>query len=413
MPDVLLPRLSDSMEEGTILSWLRRDGETIGVGDELLEIETDKATMTYESPEEGTLQILVEAGTTLPVGAPIARIGAVTESAEPAAPAAEPQPETQPVEAIPSSEPVRGAGKDGAVGDATLATPLARRVARVHGVDLSAVAGTGPRGRVTRADLVAAASLSEPSPVPPAATTPEPRASPPVTSPHGAKGETTVLEPTRLQQVTARRMAEATATMPLFQVTTEAAMNAVIALRAQLKGLGARLPSVNDFVIKAAALSLREHPKVNASYRDGRHELHGRVNVGVAVAADEGLYVPTVNDADTLSLSAIAAEVRALAARVRDGVISPPELAGATFTVSNLGMYGMTEITPLVNPPQAAILGVGAIRPTLALVDGEVTERSLMTLTVSADHRVLNGADAALFLARIRELLEEPLRLAI
>ncbi|HET9094479.1 MAG TPA: 2-oxo acid dehydrogenase subunit E2, partial [Solirubrobacteraceae bacterium] len=186
--------------------------------------------------------------------------------------------------------------------------------------------------------------------------------------------------------------------------------------RAQLKQVareGDRVPSVNDLIVKACALALRSHPLANGSYRDDGFELHERVNIGVAVAAQGALVVPTVFDAATKSLGEIAAEVARLAARVRAGTISPTELEGGTFTVSNLGMFGMTAITPVINPPQAAILGVGAIRPTLARVDGAIVERSLLTLTLSCDHRILYGADAARFLAEIRELLETPLRLTL
>jgi pyruvate dehydrogenase E2 component (dihydrolipoamide acetyltransferase) len=408
MTDIAMPRLSDSMDEGTILSWLKRDGELVRRDDELVEIETDKATMTYESPETGILQILAAEGATVAVGQPIANLGAA-ERAEPP-PSRDPGPVFAPSEAEP---PPR-----------VSATPLARRVAREHGVDLADVPGSGPCGRITRADVVAAASLELPSPVPAARSAPTtapapaapsgPAASAPAPSDAtAAKGETTIVEPNRLQRVTARRMAEAKATVPHFQVTADAHVSAIAALRAQLKELPGTTPSLNDFVVKAAALALREHPKVNGSYRDEHFELHGRVNVGVAVATDDGLVVPTVHQADTLSLSAIAADVRRLAARVRDGAITPPELGGATFTVSNLGMFGMTAITPVINPPQAAILGVGAARPVLALVDGELIEDQLMTMTVSADHRILNGAEAARFLARVCELLEAPLRLAL
>jgi pyruvate dehydrogenase E2 component (dihydrolipoamide acetyltransferase) len=223
-----------------------------------------------------------------------------------------------------------------------------------------------------------------------------------------------VQELTRLQQVVARRMAEAKATVPEFQVQTEAAMDGVLALRAQLKAQGAAVvPSLNDFVVKACALALRAHPLANGSYRDGHFELHPRVNVGIAVAAQDALVVATITDADTRSLGEIAAEARRLAERVRSGEITPPELSGGTFTVSNLGMYGMTAITPVINMPQAAILGVGTTRATLAREGGELVEHQLMTLTLSCDHRILYGADAARFLSAIRELLEQPLRLLV
>ena len=211
-------------------------------------------------------------------------------------------------------------------------------------------------------------------------------------------------------------MSESKATIPHFQVQAEAGMDALIALRSELKALGehaAPVPSVNDFIVKACALALRAHPRANGSYRDGRFELHAAVNVGIAVAAPDALVVPTVTDADRRSLREIATESRRLAERVRDGKITPPELSGATFTVSNLGMYGMTAITPVINPPQAAILGVGAARAVPALEDGRLVERHLMTLTLSCDHRILYGADAAQFLSDIRDALEAPLRLML
>ncbi len=228
------------------------------------------------------------------------------------------------------------------------------------------------------------------------------------------KGATRRVEPTRTQRLVARRMAEAKATIPEFQVQTDVAMDAAIAFRAELRAIvddGA--PSLNDLVVKACAIALRWHPRANASYVDGGFEEHEHVNVGVAVAGDETLVVPVVHDADSKALAQIARETRRLAERVRLGAVTPPELAGATFTVSNLGMYGMTAIVPVINPPQAAIVGVGAIREQLARVDGEIVERRLMTLTLSCDHRILYGADASLFLGDVGRLLEAPLRLAL
>ncbi len=210
-------------------------------------------------------------------------------------------------------------------------------------------------------------------------------------------------------------MAETKATVPDFQIQAEVAMDAAIALRAQLKEIAeaGSAPSFNDMIVKACAVALRSHPRANGSYRDGRFELHQRVNVGIAVAGDDALVVATVPDADTKSLAQIARESRRLAERVRSGEITPPELSGATFTVSNLGMFGMTAITPVVNSPQAAILGVGALRETLARVDGEIVDRTLLTLTLSCDHRILYGADAARLLSDIKGLLERPLSLAL
>jgi pyruvate dehydrogenase E2 component (dihydrolipoamide acetyltransferase) len=428
MTELTMPKLSDSMEEGTILTWLKADGERVEAGDELLEIETDKATMTHQAEASGVLHILAREGTSLPVGAPIARVG---EEAE--APAREPEPEPQQPESPAASSgvevtaaaaaPVAGDGRR--AGTATRATPLARRVAQVHGVALEDVAGSGPLGRITRADVLAKAGLpAEPSPLPSGtATSPDgatapasAEAAPAEAAPAAttAKGEVKVVELSRLQSVVARRMAEAKATVPHFQVQTDVAMDAAIAFRAQIKAAGADAPSFNDLIVKAAALALRAHPPANGAYRDGRFELYSRINVGIAVAADGALVVPTIFDADEKSLGTIAGEARRLAGRVREGTVTPPELSGATFTVSNLGMYGMTAIAPVINVPQAAILGVGAMRTVLARDgDGEIVDRNLITLTLSCDHRILYGAEAAEFLSAIRELLEQPLRLAL
>jgi len=390
MRELLMPRLSDAMEQGTVVKWLVADGAHVNEDEELVEIETDKATTTHVAEASGTLTILAPEGATLAVGEPIARIGAHTGATAEQAPRPAPAPAAS-----------------------SLATPLARRAARLHRVELAGVAGSGPRGRITRVDVLRAAGAPMPSPraaLPPRASSPAP-----ASDASGARGPTQRVELSRSQQLVARRMAEAKATVPHFQVQTEVAMDAAIALREQLKASvdGAVVPSLNDFVVKACASALHAHPRANGSYRDGGFELHGRVNVGLAVAAEDALVVPVVKDADTKSLGAIARESRLLAERVRAGAISPPELAGATFTVSNLGMYGMTAITPVIDPPQAAILGVGAVRETLARRGGEIVERALMTLTLSCDHRILYGADAARLLAEIRSLLEAPLALAL
>jgi pyruvate dehydrogenase E2 component (dihydrolipoamide acetyltransferase) len=415
--EITMPRLSDSMQDGTILTWLKTAGEQVQKGDELLEIETDKATMAYESPAAGRLTIIAQAGETLPVGAVIATLGEAAKSApaphpepHPAphaephpAPHAEPDPEPH---AEPEREPVTlpASAGNGAAPATVRATPLARRLAHAHGVDLTALHGTGPRGRITRSDVAAHAKIPDPVPVAPASA-------PPL---HAPKSETVAL--TRTQQLIARRMSESKATIPHFQVQTDARMDALLKLRADLKAItddDQPVPSINDFIVKAAALALRAHPRANGSYRDGQFELHAGVNVGIAVAAPDALVVATIADADKRPLRTIAADARRLAQRVRDQTITPPELSNATFTVSNLGMYGMTQITPVINPPQAAILGVGALRPVPALDDGQLTEHQHLTLTLSCDHRILYGADAAQFLADIRARLQTPLGLLL
>lgn len=417
MTEISMPRLSDSMEEGTILSWLKDDGDEVAAGDELVEIETDKATMTYASPESGALRIVAGVGETLPVGAPIAQLGAADETP------------TNDLERVSHAEGGKPAPSravhastdgNGNAGATVLATPLARRMATVHGVDLETLEGTGPRGRITRADVAASAGIEDPVDTSPAPSGRDSEIRPAFRDGSPTDGSPTdgpaVQDLTRVQQLIARRMSEAKATIPHFQVQTEADIDALLALRTQLKDQSQPpdpLPSLNDFIVKACALALRRHPRANGSYRDGRFELHEHVNVGIAVAAADALIVPTIADADTRSVGAIAREGRRLAAAVRDGSVTPRDLAGATFTVSNLGMYGMTAITPVINPPQAAILGVGAARAVPALRDGALVERRLMTLTLSCDHRILYGADAAEFLSDIRRGLESPLTLLL
>ncbi len=407
MTEIAMPRLSDSMQEGTILSWLKDDGDEVAVGDELVEIETDKATMTYESPAEGTLRIVAAVGETLPVGAPIARLGEAAEDVRRAERAAGRAPST----------PRRGPGSprehQNENENGSRSRPCGRRRWPAAWPPSTGSTSRRWRDRAARADHPGRRGRQRRHRERPGSGAgPVFRRRIP-----GSRALATVQELTRVQKLIARRMAEAKATIPHFQVQTEADIGALLALRAQLKDQPAPpdpLPSLNDFIVKACALALRRHPRANGSYRDGRFELHEQVNVGIAVAAADALVVPTIVDADSRSLGAIAGEARRLAAAVRDGSVTPRELSGATFTVSNLGMYGMTAITPVINPPQAAILGVGAARAVLALDDGgAVTERQLMTLTLSCDHRILYGADAAEFLADIRRGLESALALLL
>jgi pyruvate dehydrogenase E2 component (dihydrolipoamide acetyltransferase) len=432
--EIVMPRLSDSMEEGTILKWLKADGDEISRGDPLAEIETDKATLTYESDAGGVLTIVAEAGETLPIGSVIARLDGGSNGAAARRPAqAEPAPAPEPSPPAPEPEPAASQPPPVAPAPAPAASgrvkasPLARRMAREQGLDLQQLAGSGPGGRIVKADVeraaqapAAQAPAAQAAPPPAAASTPPPEpqappAPPPAAAPAEtgtAKGDVTVQELTRTQQLIARRMAESKATVPDFTLRTEIDMEACVRLRADLKALGGDVPSYNDMVVRASALALREFPRANGSYRDGRFELHSRVNVGVAVAAQDSLVVPTVFDADRKSLREIARETRAVAERVRAGTVTPPELSGGTFTVSNLGMYGVTDFTAVINPPQAAILAVGALAQRPVVRDGALVARHTMGATLVCDHRILYGADAAEFLARIRALLEQPLALA-
>ena len=427
MTDVVMPRLSDSMEEGTVLKWLKQVGDAVALGDELVEIETDKANMAYESDVAGTLtEILAAEGETLPVGAPIARVddeglGGVTSGRGTGRAAAGPVAgdggalrAEGPSSTPPSPAPPAGVASKTPVGseagERPKASPVARRVAKERGVDLAQIRGSGPGGRIVKADVERAEAGGAPA----VASSSLPAAV--SESPETAKGQTSYRELSKLQATIARRMAESKATAPHFYLEAEVDMSRAVEARGRIKaaaGEGEAVPSFNDMVVKACALALREHPRANGAYRDGRFELYSRVNVGIAVAGQDALVVPTVFDADRKGLRQIASESRALAQRVRDGQITPPELSGATFTVSNLGMYGIDRFSAVINPPQAAILAVGAIKERPVVRSGEIATAHLMQATLACDHRILYGADGAEFLARIRSLLEEPLSLAL
>jgi pyruvate dehydrogenase E2 component (dihydrolipoamide acetyltransferase) len=472
--DVTMPRLSDSMEEGTVLKWLVEEGDEVKRGEPLVEIETDKANMTYDADTDGVLvEVVAQEGDTLAIGEVIARIGdpgevkgdgrpsaeegekaeeraetaeaaeaegeaekaeaAETEAAEAetagaeeekAGAAAEGGPEREEAGATAEAgtatrerQPERGNG-DGRV----KASPVARRMARELGVELAHIEGSGPGGRIVKADVQAAAgdgAKAAPVEAPaeerveerPAV---EERAPAPPREEAGPKGRAELQELTRLQQTISRRMAESKATAPDFSISLTVDMTRAVELRARLKEVADPAPSFNDMVVKAAATALREHPRVNGAYRDGRFELYENVNIGVAVAAEDALVVPTIFNADTKSLGQIASDVRAAAAKVRDKTITPPELSGGTFTVSNLGMFGIEFFTAIINPPQASILTVGKLEKRPAVDEnGRIVARDQMTLSLICDHRILYGADGALFLSRVKELLERPLSLAL
>ena len=449
--DLVMPRLSDSMEEGTVLKWLKSVGDEVSVGDELVEIETDKANMVYESDAAGTLvEIVADEGDTLPIGEVIARVGEEGEApsgGDGGAPAKEDSDgqdgdaddgEAESGESAPKAQssvaetpdsapqddaqdespaPQTQAESDGKGDGRVKASPIARRIAKENDLDLQALQGSGPGGRIVKSDVEKAVKEG-----PPAEGAPEKAAAPAAAPAAGpgdaekAKGDVEHQDLTKLQAAVARRMAESKATAPHFYLNAEIDMTRAVEARTRLKESspeGGVLPSYNDMVVKACALALREFPRANGAYRDGRFELHSRVNVGVAVAAQDSLVVPTVFDADRKGLRQIAEEVRGLAGKVRDGKITPPELSGGTFTVSNLGMYGIDSFSAVINPPQAAILAVGAITEKPVVRDGEITTAHLMAVTLACDHRILYGADGAEFLSRVRSLLEEPLSLAL
>jgi pyruvate dehydrogenase E2 component (dihydrolipoamide acetyltransferase) len=445
--DIAMPRLSDSMEEGTVLSWRKQVGDEVAVGEELVEIETDKANMGYEADVAGTLlEIIVQENETAAVGAVIARIGnrdAQVQAPQAAGPVTAGDPPPLPVAkassgGVPPTVPPAAPASNGygeSTGGRVKASPLARRMASEMGVDLSALSGSGPGGRIVKRDVESASPAGgavggtvaeealatggnggSPAATGPAVASPGPSPSSSGPSPETAKGSVNTIELTKLQQVVARRMSESKATAPHFYLTTEVDMSAAVVARARIKeisGEGEVVPSFNDMVVKASAIALKKFPRANGAYKDGRFELYSRINVGIAVAADDALVVPTVFDADKKGLREIAADARALAGKVRGGKITPPELSGGTFSVSNLGMYGITSFGAIVNSPQAGILAVGAITDKPVVKDGEIVPGKVMEMTLSCDHRILYGADGAEFLAAIKRILEEPLALSL
>ncbi|WP_030166688.1 dihydrolipoamide acetyltransferase family protein [Spirillospora albida] len=399
MTEILMPRLSDTMEEGVVSSWQKRPGDEVRAGDVLCDIETDKAVMEYEAYEDGVLdRILVAEGETAAIGAPIAVIapaGGVPAPDPAPAPARAPVPEP---ESEPESAPLAVRRPDGA---RPPSSPLARRLARDHGVDLAALTGSGPGGRIVRADIEAAIR-AEASAVPAA---PEP-----VRTRAQDDPDVEAVPLNRFRKVAARRLTESKRDAPHFYLNREVDAGALAAFRATLNEvLAPARVSVNDLVVKAVATALREHPEVNVSYTEDALLFHGRVHVGVAVAVPDGLVVPVVRDADRKSVSRIGAETRELAVRAREGRLGAQDMSGGTFSVSNLGMFGVGSFSAVINPPEAAILAVGAVRDEPVVRDGRVVPGKRMAVTLSVDHRACDGATAAKFLARLAELLENPL----
>jgi pyruvate dehydrogenase E2 component (dihydrolipoamide acetyltransferase) len=394
--EVRMPRLSESMAEGTIVRWLHAAGDEVSLGDELAEIETDKSVVSFEAEAAGVLHIVVSEGESADVGSVIARIGNGQPDVPEPPPATQAPPPPPPAGPPPVAPPVTASTR-------YLASPLSRRRARELGVDLATITGTGPHGRIIRADVEAAGRVAQPE-----LNNTLPRRDTAATHAEGAK----TVPLTRIQQATVRRLAEA-ATIPAFALTAEVDMAEAIALRAALAQVISSAPTFTDFVVSAAARALREHPRMNGSAADGAVVLHSQVNVGVATETPEGLVVPVVNDADALSLTSVSASTRSLVARAREGTATPRDLDGATFTVSNLGMLGVVDFEAVLVPPQAGILAVGAVRSCPQVRQGEIVAVPMMSLTLTCDHRVLDGAEAARFLARVVQHLERPLALLV
>jgi pyruvate dehydrogenase E2 component (dihydrolipoamide acetyltransferase) len=455
--EIKMPRLSDTMEEGAISTWRKQPGDTVAIGDVLVEIETDKAVMEYEAYQAGTLaEILIPEGRNADIGAPIALLDDGAGSPAPAATAAPAKnaaaERSQPAlvantdSAIPAQAPVGsaspqpGASADG-YGDGSsrqIASPLVRKLVRENHLDLSHVTGSGPGGRIIRADI--AGLLSTPPAAPgssPAAvngatadtqteagpTAPAPTA-PAVSGPTVAGPVTPSADEVRgsheapvsqVRRVIARRLAASAREIPHFYVTAVADAQALMDLRAtlnaQLTDGGRAKISVNDLLIRACALALREHPDVNVSYGGEESSamlIHDRINIGVAVAAESGLIVPVISDADTKTVTQLGAEARKLVALAGERKLTPAQTSGGTFTISNLGMYGVEHFTAIINPPESAILAVGATTREPTVVGDALEPRYRLRYTLSVDHRVIDGALAAKFLRTLTSLVEHP-----
>ncbi|HLU54476.1 MAG TPA: dihydrolipoamide acetyltransferase family protein [Pseudonocardia sp.] len=433
MPEITMPRLSDTMESGVIATWHKHVGDPVHAGDVIADIETDKAIMELEAYEDGVLErILVGEGESAPIGAPIGVLGDGTGATADAGdePPAGTGTGTAEAPAAPPANPAPPAPAPAPPADRRPpASPLARRLARERGVDLATVRGTGPNGRVIRADIEAAAAAQQAAqptgtaqPAQPAQAAPAPAETPgpaapaaPPTQDAGADDDVEVLPLPRMRQVAAERLTRSKQEAPHIYLTRAVDVTELLALRGRLNetlaAAGGPKVSVNDLVIKAVAGALRAHPEINVSYAGDSVRRHRRVHVGVAVAVESGLLVPVVRDADRMSVSEIAARTRDLATRARDRKLRADEMTGSTFTVSNLGMYGIEQFTAVINPPEAAILAVGAATEEIRPRDGEPVVRSIMRLTLSCDHRVVDGAVGAAFLQTLAAVLEAPLRI--
>jgi pyruvate dehydrogenase E2 component (dihydrolipoamide acetyltransferase) len=421
-----MPKLGFDMQEGQLVKWLKKPGDSVQTGEIVAEIESDKATVEVEAYVAGTfLQLLVNEGDWVPIGAPIAVVGQLGEQYDlaalgvaiketgvgagatsapteaQAAPVATPSPPAEPAPA-PTGEG-DGRGLPGGV----RASPLARRLAEEHGIDLARVSGSGPQGRIVREDVE---EFKESAVAAPPAPAPRPVALTPI--PAGPDSEE--IPTPRMRSRIGARMTESKQTVPHFYVTTEVDMGPALALRSEINAK--RDPenkvSVNDMIVKAAALALREFPNINSAFNGETIIRHNRINVGIAVAVENGLLNVVSRDADLTPLTVMAPVHRDMIARAREGKIKPEDVEGETFAVSNLGAYEVDHFIAIINPPAAAILAVGTARQTpVALEDGSLGVGWRMKATVSADHRVTDGAEAAQFLQRVKQILEDPLRL--
>jgi pyruvate dehydrogenase E2 component (dihydrolipoamide acetyltransferase) len=444
VPEVIMPKMGDAMEEGTLLKWLKSEGEEVSEGDPIAEIETDKVTMELEAEDEGTLaQLIASEGQDVPVGEAIAFIqgegeevperseGGGEEEAEEGgeedgggaqATATETEaPEEEEAEAEADGQ------ADGRADGHFRASPIVRRLAEENDLDLAKIDGSGPAGRIVERDVRAAMESGTAQRTEDGAAQEDGVAAPEQAGMQGFQPArlpepteepgTQLVEPTRMMQVIGERMTEAQQHIPHFYATVEVRMDAAMALRKQLneqlEAEGLKL-SVNDFVMKACAVALRSYPNLNALYTTRGVELHEKVDMAMAVALDQGLITPVIRDIGSKGLAAISQESKDLASRAREGKLQPQEYQGGTITVSNMGMFGIESFTAIINPPQAAIVAVSSIarRPDYD-ENGEIVPASMMKLTLSADHRIANGRDGALYMAEVKRVLENPVMLMV
>jgi len=429
--EIVMPRLSDTMERGTIARWLVHEGDAVHEGDVLAEIETDKATMELNSYSDGVLlRILVQDGEAAELGAPIALVGAEGEdvsgfsaaeaNGDAAASAGEgeaPAPSATAVAA--PAAPASDAAAPASAGGELKASPVARRIASDAGFDLRPLAGkgSGPDGRIVRVDVERAlAGGAPPAPAPSAAAAAPAPAPAPARAAAPPPEPDVVIEPSPMLKAVARRMSASKSEVPHFYLQCEIDMGKALALReelnAELAADGVKL-TVNDLIVRACALALRDHPQFHRSWVDGKIYQHSAAHVGVAVALDEGLIVPVIRNADSLPLRELAGVARDLVARARSGSLKQTEIEGGTFSVSNLGMLGITSFQAIINPPEPGILAVGSVVERATGVGGQVVVRPLMTVNLSVDHRAASGADGARLLQTVTRYLEHPLLLLV
>lgn len=403
---ISMPKLGFDMAEGLLVRWVKQVGETINKGDVLAEIETDKATVEVESSASGVvLQLIVDQGTMVPVNAPIAVVGAAGEKVDAAAPTKSeaPKPASQ---TPPTLAPVQQASSAIDSGPVK-ASPLAKKIARDQKVDLSHVQGTGPGGRIVRKDIEAALSSGQ--------STVTSKQSTPVYESRITNHDDQVIQTTKLRQAIGRRLVESKTTIPHFYVTREFKMDSLVDVRKQLNDY---LPenekvSVNDFILKGVALSLLQFPNLNATIKGNEVIQFGHVNVGAAVTVSGGLMTVVVKDTDQKTLRQISSEVRIMAGRAREGKVKPDDVDGSTFSTSNLGMYGVEDFIAIINPPEAAILAISSAREVPVVESGELKVGWRMKATISVDHRVSDGAEAAQFMQALAGFLENPVRMLV